>query len=362
MKKPKVLLLGYNFASVMNSLAIGFEEIGLPYKAISFDRHISKINQYSHVEVVYPGNLSRRQHHMNSVKGLARLGKYLAWCDIIHVFYDTSVTVGRKELALIKRFSRKKFISFLGSDIRNPEISLRLNPYFPAAFHDPGYEYKHESTEASQKIQADFSAAGFKAIHWGTDLYNDPKFFPEHYNIPLAAVNHYGKQNKEQSRDNVLIVHSPSAPVAKGTTHVLKAIEELQHRNITNFRFQLLKDITNDEYQKYLADADILIDQMIWGGYGIASVQALALGKVVISYLLPQRLEIIYGKECPVVDANIDNLADVLEGLIGNYERRAEISRKGIAYYYKVHSPVSVAKRHLDVYTGAEKPVTANVF
>ncbi|MDB5251884.1 MAG: hypothetical protein JWP27_1053 [Flaviaesturariibacter sp.] len=360
MKYPKVLLLGYNFASVMNSLAIGFEELGVPYKALSFDLYVSKINQYSHVECVYPRTFSDKLRiNWYRAKGLVKLVRYLAWCDVIHIFYDTAITGGRKELALFRLFKKKKYINFIGSDVRNPNVSLAVNPYFADAFHDPGYEYKQESEEASNKIQSDYANEGFEAIHWATDIYNNASIFKHYYNVPLAAVNHHSPKNREQAKDDVLIIHSPTAPVAKGTQHVMKAIETLRARNITNFRFQLLKDISNDQYQQLVADADILVDQMIWGGYGIASVQALALGKVVVCYLLPQRVNEVYGKDCPVVNANIDDLADVLEELIGNFEKRKEISKQSVEYYRRMHSPAEVARHLVAVYTGTIKPTIA---
>src|SRR5438094_907857 len=130
MKQPKVLLLGYNYASVMNSLAEGFRQTGVPCRALSFELHRSQFNNYNHVECVYPSEFkSRVVVNWFRLRGLVRLMRYLAWCDVLHIFCDTPITGSRLELQLFRRLRKKKFINFLGSEVRNPDVSLRINPY-----------------------------------------------------------------------------------------------------------------------------------------------------------------------------------------------------------------------------------------
>ncbi|MFL5742351.1 MAG: glycosyltransferase [Flavisolibacter sp.] len=351
MNKPKVLLLGYNYASVMNSLHAGFEEIGVPCKSMSFELHRSIFNHYDHIDSVYPKEpVSRLRIHWLRAKGFAKLLKYLAWCDVLHVFYDTAISGSRIELKLFGLTKKKKFINFLGSEVRNPEVSAQINPYFAEAFQDPGYEYKQESKKNSDQLQRMYAQAGFVPIVWDTDIYINTSIFPKYFIIPHASLNHLPPSEKKADGP-VLIVHSPSAPVAKGTKYVLKAIEELERRGVKNFEFKLLQNIPNNVYQEFVSRADILIDQMVWGAYGIASAQALAYGKVVVCYLLPQRVDNYYGKDCPIVNANADNLPDVLEELIKNESMRNSLAEKGRDYYQKTHAPAVVAKKMLAAYT-----------
>src|SRR5689334_10434709 len=113
MTKPKVLLLGYNYASVMNSLYEGFKETGVPCRAMSFELKRSFFNHYDHIECVYKKNYtSRLAINWYRLKGFVKLFRYLLWCDVIHVFYDTAVTGSRVELKLFKMMKKKKFINF----------------------------------------------------------------------------------------------------------------------------------------------------------------------------------------------------------------------------------------------------------
>src|SRR4051812_34548399 len=109
MKQPKVLLLGYNYASVMHSLAEGFRQAGVPCKALSFELERSIFNQYGHVECVYDHPAAGRLSiNMQRLRGIAKLLRYAAWCDVIHVFYDTGITGKHIELKYFSRLKKKK--------------------------------------------------------------------------------------------------------------------------------------------------------------------------------------------------------------------------------------------------------------
>ena len=167
--------------------------------------------------------------------------------------------------------------------------------------------------------------------------------------MPHASINNLPANfKKNKTGENVLIIHSPTAPVAKGTEFVLKAIERLKEKNIP-FEFKLLKNIPNEEYQQLLMEEDIYVDQLIWGAYGIAAQQALQMGKVVVAYIAPVRIK-LFGDDLPVQNANIDNLVEVLEKLIINSELRKRISGKSVLYYEKMHQPGSVARKMLATY------------
>jgi hypothetical protein len=60
-------------------------------------------------------------------------------------------------------------------------------------------------------------------------------------------------------------------------------------------------------------EADIVIDQMIIGWYGLKSVEALAAGRQVICYI-DKHLESFLFADCPIFNANINTLeAQILQ-------------------------------------------------
>ena len=345
-ENPKVLLYGTNCASVINSLAIGFETIHVPVKAISFDYERSPYNNYSRVQCIctdnYPGRIKQ---YLYKIKGLVILARYLLWCDVVHIYG----TKQKLHYWIIAKLAKNKFVTFVGSDIRMPEIELALNPFFKHAYFNDHYEYKEESKNDSNALVHFLASLNYGIIVWDTEIFIDRKITNNVGIVPHASLN--SLQNKIVNTSigkKVLIIHSPTAPVAKGTEFVLKAIEILKEKNIP-FEFKLLQNIPNEEYQRLMMEADIYVDQLIWGGYGVAAQQALQMGKVVVAYISPERIK-LYGEKLPVQNATIYNLAEILEKLIADSELRQKISEQSTEYYINMHQPDSVAKKMLATY------------
>jgi hypothetical protein len=230
-----------------------------------------------------------------------------------------------------------------------PDVELAFNPFYKYAFYNEAYEYKHESHNQSDALLRYLTKLKYGFIVWDTGTFIDRKITKKIGIVPHASVNNI--QNiffRPENGRKVLIIHSPTAPVAKGTEFVLKAIEILEHKGIP-FEFKLLTNLPNEEYQRILLEADIYVDQLIWGGYGVAAQQALQMGKVVVAYMNPEILKLFEG-DLPVQNATINNLAEVLEKLITNRELREQISTQSLLFYETTHEPGNVAKKMLATY------------
>lgn len=355
----KFLLLGHNHASTMNSLKVGLEEKGVDVRAISYDLNRSDYNNYSDIHCVYPTFLKSRNRILKGIlwrfyatKSLIRLVFNLLRADVVinfsfpalQLFYDTSLQ-SSFELYLIDKCVKRKFVWFTGSDIRNPEIELSVNPYFKHAWENPDYEYRlSESAENSDKLQSLFKKYHFNAIVWDLSVFINKNIFPNHIIVPHASFLNIPQIHNPSLK--IRIVHAPSAPVAKGSNFIIPVIDRLQKQR-NDFEFHLLQDISNKEYQLKLAEADVLIDQIIWGGYGVASMQAMQAGKVVVAYLWESRLNENFGQDCPVINANPDTLFEKLTEILDSkcLDVIKENSKK---YYKKMHTPSEVANKLIE--------------
>ena len=138
---PKILLYGTNCASVINSLAIGFEEINIPVKALSFDYNRSVYNNYSKINCICTNNNpGRAKLYLYKIKGLAILIRYLLCCYVVHI-YGTKQNL---HYWLIAKLAKYKFVTFVGSEIRMPKVELALNPFYQFAYNNENYECKRE--------------------------------------------------------------------------------------------------------------------------------------------------------------------------------------------------------------------------
>ncbi|HYP20840.1 MAG TPA: glycosyltransferase, partial [Chloroflexia bacterium] len=86
------------------------------------------------------------------------------------------------------------------------------------------------------------------------------------------------------------------------------------------------------------------------GAYGTFSVEMMARGLPVVCRIR-EDLRRFYPPDLPVINAEPDSIYDVLESLITQPERWAELGRQGIEYVRREHEMHHVAARSLSLYS-----------
>ena len=100
-----------------------------------------------------------------------------------------------------------------------------------------------------------------------------------------------------------LVVHAPSRRGVKGTEAILRAVERLQKR--VNFRFMLIENLPHAEAKAAYKEADVVIDQLRIGWYGVLATETMALGKPTIAYIRDD-LWHKHGAKLPIIDGHLE--------------------------------------------------------
>lgn len=139
----------------------------------------------------------------------------------------------------------------------------------------------------------------------------------------------------------VRVAHSANHRGAKGTDFLIAAVEDLRSEGY-DVELDLIEGVPNQEALARMAEADIYVDQLLFG-YAMAALEAMALGKVVVSglentpdYALFRRYS--YLDESPVVPASPETITQVLRDLIDERARWREIGEASRAYVERWHS------------------------
>jgi glycosyltransferase involved in cell wall biosynthesis len=351
----RVLTLGANNASTQNNTIKGLRALGIQAKGLCFESRVSIYNDFSCISLP---NLARGSSRRLGLSWWKRkllsaflFLRALFWADIIHCYSDFRVFPFRLDCSLIKLLRKKGVIEFQGSDIRIPEVEMSTNPVFRLAFLDPQYEYPLECAEVSLKRQRRFASLGFWPVVSGALPLLDKSLFPRfsivyHPNLVRDTVPHFPPAEKSRP---VIIAHAPSAPVAKGTKYVIRAVENLKKKYDLEFIF--IQNMPLPLALKAIEDCDIYVDQMIWGGYAVTSQQAMALGKPIVCYLKPVLSKYLYPADIPVINATVDNLEEKLAELIKDPLRRHELGKRSRQYVEKYHDHIVVAAKLVEIYT-----------
>ena len=248
-------------------------------------------------------------------KQWAAFARLLPRTDVFHFHFGLTLVPKRLQFPLLRATRKKSVMHYLGSDIRGktPE-------------------------QLAYGKQAGAQVVGsYDAIRW----------VPEAEVIPPGVDLGRIQPAPPSDRERPLIVHAPSSRRRKGTEHVLAAVEGL------DAELELVEGLHHDEaFERYRA-ADIVVDQLNAGWYGLFAIEAMALGKPVVTFLHDEavrRTEEAFGTRVPLVSATAETLREALRPLVADAARRRELGAASRAYVERVHDVERVADRLLDLY------------
>ena len=148
-------------------------------------------------------------------------------------------------------------------------------------------------------------------------------------------------------RSRPVILHAPSSRRRKGTEHVIDACKGLDADLL------LVEGLHHDEAFERYREADIVVDQLNAGWYGLFAIECMALGKPVVTFLHDEavaRTEHELDTRVPIVRATKETLRAALEPLVASAAERQRIGAESRAYVEQVHDLERVADRLLALY------------
>ena len=235
--------------------------------------------------------------------------------DVFHFHFGLTLVPKRLQFPLLRAARKKSVLHYLGSDIRGKS---------PA--------------ELAYGRKADAQIVGsYDAIRWVPEAEVIPP------GVDLARI----APVPPSDRARPLIVHAPSSRRRKGTEHVVAACEGLDADLL------LVEGLDHREAFERYREADIVVDQLNAGWYGLFAIECMALGKPVVTFLhdeAVERTERELGTRVPIVNATRETLRARLEPLVASASERKRIGAASRAYVEQVHDSERVADRLLALY------------
>ena len=154
----------------------------------------------------------------------------------------------------------------------------------------------------------------------------------------------------------VAIGHSPNHRGVKGTEFVIRAVEGLIEKGLP-VDLVLIEGASNEEVLRLMQSViDIHVDQLFADGYALNAIEAMSCGLVVVGGFGGPTREFYdtwsVTKECPIVHVSPKTLEIVLETLILDEQKRAELGDLGRNYVLANHSMDSFAQIFLSLIDG----------
>lgn len=261
--------------------------------------------------------------------------------DVFHFHYGYSLSPFYLDLPLLKHYGKKIFVEFHGSEIRGLYKDIKYS-YFSTDWSNEKNKRKQQKRIRKLLKYAD-----------GIILHDEELrvHIPTDINIPIYIVPLRVDINKFQAdiinNNKPIIVHAPSRRSTKGTEEILNALKKVK----SDYELVIVEGKTQREAIEIYKHADIIIDQISIGTYGVFAIEGMALGKPVITYI-DDKLQATFPKELPIISANFENLNSIIDELICNKEQLEDIGNCGRKYVERFHDNVKVTEYLKQIYEG----------
>jgi glycosyltransferase involved in cell wall biosynthesis len=145
------------------------------------------------------------------------------------------------------------------------------------------------------------------------------------------------KEHRWESPAKIRVLHSHSlenrnlnGKNIKGTPHVVHAINCLKSEG-HDVDLINLSGVHTSTMRFHQVQADIVVDQLIYGGAGSTTLECLALGKPVVCYIRPSWAKFLGDlfpewQECPIISATPDTLEGELRKLVTDAQYRSQVA------------------------------------
>lgn len=248
------------------------------------------------------------------------------------------------DILLLRASQKKVFFHFRGSEIRMPSVFKDMNKYSYADKISNSFRQMYPEIAQNKFIEY-INAICNKVFVVDPELQT---YVPNSLIIPRAIDISDLRPVYNTPQQKLKILHAPSNQIFKGTDAVLNAIKKLEDEG-RNIEFIKIDGLENDEAMKAYAEADVVIDQLLIGWYGVLTVEAMALGKAVIAYIRDD-LKHFLPNPPPLAIANPDTIYDVLSDLETNRKKITELGKRARMFVEENHDAYKITQNLIYIY------------
>lgn len=274
--------------------------------------------------------------------------------DIYHFYYATGFLpyelkiFGKKirtynlDIKLLKILGKKVVMQYVGSDIIQKDKALQYNIFTEDEFDAiyPRYDdKKHDEIIKSVGEIADITIV--------IDQYLK-MFSPDSVLINLLVdVDKINFIGCKRNSDVINVLHAPTNRNIKGTSYIIDAFNKLKSEGY-NLNLILVENKPHSEALELYKSADIVIDDINQGPYGLFALECMAMGKPVIGRINENFIK--YYTDLPIVNANKKTIYRELEYLVEHPEICEYLGECGRKYVKKYHDDINIAKQLINIY------------
>jgi SAM-dependent methyltransferase len=337
-----------NFVMTFRRGASGAPPSEIAGQASTLTRALRALGVEAHSLATNPGFPQYRPDEMRPYDDMAALPRYAGYLgnlarhlgryDVYHFHFGRSlVPPHNPDLPLYRGLGGKVVFHYHGCDVRNRAHMVATHKYATCTECDPFCNPSRQQTILRSAVR-----------HADAEIVSTPDLLESASrasHLPVA-IDLDGYAPRLSSGAPKRVVHAPTNRLIKGTRHVEAAYGALRER-FPSVEFLTVEGRPWNELIETLATADVVVDQLFMGWYGVVAVEAMALGKPVLCYIRPEfepRLN-----DCPIVRVTREDLVEQLAAVLDGGDR-ARLGEAGRAFVERENAAPVVAARLIELY------------
>jgi glycosyltransferase involved in cell wall biosynthesis len=333
-----------NYGTQAGFISKGLREIGIQTLSVSkkdkYKRHID-------IELKAGGNyLQRKSKQLSNAIFLIRC--FLKY-DIFHFYSGRTLLWGQIDLYFYRLFRKKVVMHYLGNDVelyewsvKNYEITNMQEMMSPeeGKIHD-------EKIRKRREFEDKFIDKSVVCAPQYSPFVENTDFIPLALDLGKFEYTPLPKMKNEVLR----VLHAPTNRKKKGTSHLLAAIERLKKENY-KIELDLCENITHAELIRRYKHCHVSVVALLGGWYGTAGIEAMAIGRPIITFLRPSLFKYtdLKEEEIPIISAHKNSIYTKLKEILDGKYNLQDLSLKSREFVLETHDYKKISKRFLEIY------------
>ena len=239
-----------------------------------------------------------------------------------------------EDIALLRERGVQVALIAHGSDVRLPSHHVEIEPWSPFRSMDPDV-YKRMEAFAKRSVRI-FNAYPGPVFISTPDLI---EFVPAATWCPVIVdPERWASAQGVFERNIPIVAHAPSSSDMKGSDLIDPLLERLHADGVIEYR--RVQDIEPKEMPAIYGDADIVVDQLALGSYGVAACEAMAAGRIVLGHVSEQvrsAAQEAAGLDLPILEVTPDSIVERIRELLADRESARDTAARGPEFVRTLH-------------------------
>jgi glycosyltransferase involved in cell wall biosynthesis len=298
-----------NFAGIGWTNVEALRRKGVDARLVVFNAHPA------HPEADQNLRLPSKPAWRRQLRQFQTLSRLLPETDVFHFYFGLTLVPKRFQFPILHAARKKSVFHFVGSDIRG----------------------KTPEQLAYGRLADAQIVGSYDAARWIPDAEIVPP------GIDLRGI----EPSPPRADGPIRVVHAALSRGRKGTDAIVAACQEV------GVELDVIENVRHDEVGPRIARADVVVDQLNSGWYGLFAIEAMAHAKPVVGFIheeAARRTAEAFGVEIPIMQTTTETLAADLRRLVESPDLQRERGRTSRAYVERVHDADAMADRLLAIY------------